>query len=42
VSPPHGKRVWGEGYDSSPKIFRIVGVKMTHFGAFLALFLVTE
>jgi len=42
VSTPHGERVWGEGYAPSSENFRIFGVRMTCFGAFLALFLVTE
>jgi len=42
VSPLYGERVWGGGCALSSKLFRIFGVKMTCFGVFLALFLVTE
>jgi len=42
VFPFHGKRIWGGGYAPSSENFRIFGVRMTCFGAFLALFLVTE
>jgi len=38
VSSPHGERVWEGGCASSPENFRIFGVKMPSFGAFLALF----
>jgi len=42
VSPPQRERVWGGGCAPSPENFRIFGVKITGFDAFLVLFLTTD